>query len=175
MISILTILIVTLAIIITIQNSTKDSEKKSDSSLVKPSPTKSQDPSSTLTPTPSLKQNINTSEDNQPTTMPPTSTPTTKPYQQSQTIFDFRYPNSTIISQNGNETVYESSDDPKKITDWYKDKIKSIGMKTTSFVQTSTNGNVLNKLVGANGNKEVRVEISKQNNNPTVKIVVVSN
>ena len=88
---------------------------------------------------------------------------------------DFQYPRSIIISLNSNFATFESSDDPKKITDWYKNKIKDMGMNTTSFVQTSTNGNVLNKLVGADGNQKVRVEINKHNNSAIVKIVVVVN
>jgi hypothetical protein len=48
-------------------------------------------------------------------------------------------------------------------------------MKATSYVQSSTNDNILNKLVGANQNQEVRVGISKQNNSVLVKIVVVTN
>ena len=167
MISILTILVLTLAVIITVQNATKDSEKIIDTSLAKPSPTHSQTPSPTLTPTPS--------EENQPTAIPPTSTPTTRPDQPSQSISDFQYPSSSIISKTNFQTNLESTDDPKKITDWYKEKIKSIGMKATSFVQTNTNGNVLNKLVGATGNQEVRIEITKQNNNAVVKIAVMSN
>lgn len=162
MFGILTILVVTLTVIITVQNTIKDSEKKTNTSLTKPSPTKSQDPSSTLTPTPS--------EVFQPTSRQPTSTPTSKPDQPSQTIWDFQYPGSDVISKTETTVTLESSDDPKKITDWYKDKIKAMNMNVNTFVQTSTNGNVLNKLVGANGEAEVRIEITKQNGSQIVKI-----
>ncbi|OGH19319.1 MAG: hypothetical protein A3D74_01540 [Candidatus Levybacteria bacterium RIFCSPHIGHO2_02_FULL_37_13] len=164
----LTILIIILAIFITAQNTPKKDQGEVISDTIKPSST----PTSTLTPS----QNPNDTPTIVPPTLTPTSTPasTNIPNFDNQTNADFKYPNSTTISQSGSETAYESSDDPKKITDWYKKKIKSIGMKATSFVQTSTNGNVLNKLVGASQNQEVRVEISKQNNSSLVKIVVVT-
>ena len=165
MFGILTILVIILTVIIATEKPTKHVKKIQQIILSKPTPAHSPTPAPTYTPTPSP----------QPTVVPPTATATSKPNQQSQSVSDFQYPSSTVVSISVNTATFESTDDPKKITDWYKDKIKSIGMKTTSFVQTSTNGNVLNKLVGANGNKEVRVEISKQNNNAVVKIVVVSN
>lgn len=167
----LTILVIILAIVITSQNITKKDENKSDESVLNSSVTKppTPSPSSTLTPIPSDTPTFT------PTLTPTILTPTPQPNNNNQLNLDLKYPNSIIISKNSNETTYESTDDPKKITDWYKDKIKSIGMKATSFVQTSTNGDVLNKLVGANSEKQVKVDISKQNNNILVKIVVVTN
>ena len=169
----LTILVIILAIIITAQNSTKDS-KNPDTSLAKPSPTNSQAPSPTLTPTPSLKSNITPFDQQPPTKVPATSTPTSRPNHLSQAISDFQYPGSVVVSKTDNTLNLESSDDPKKITDWYKDKIKSMNMNVTTFVQTSTNGKVLNKLVGADGTTEVRVEIAKRNNSQRVNISVLS-
>lgn len=172
MFGILTILVVTLAVIITVQNTIKNSEKKTDTSLVVPSPTSSQAPSPTFTPTPSLKAHSIPSEGNQPTSIPTTLTPTSKPNQASEVISDFQYPGSTVVSITNNTATFESADDSKMITDWYKDKIKNMGMVATSFVQTSANGNVFDKLVGADGATEVRVEITKQNNSQTVNIYI---
>ena len=45
-------------------------------------------------------------------------------------------------------------------------------MNSKSFVQTKTNGNVLNKLVGARGDKEIRVGIVKKNDESVTKITV---
>lgn len=165
MFGILTILIIILTVIIATERPTKQVKKTPNTLLTKPSPTNSTNPSvpaPTNTPTPSP----------QPTVIPPTATPTNKPTQQSQKISDFQYPGSTIISIINNAAVFESNDDPKKITDWYKDKIKSLGMTATSFVQTNSNGNILNKLVGAKSGSEVRVEITKQNNSQKLKISV---
>jgi len=39
-------------------------------------------------------------------------------------------------------------------------------------VKTKTNDNVLNKLVGADGKTEIRVEITKPAGNPTTEIKV---
>lgn len=82
-----------------------------------------------------------------------------------------KYPNSVQISQN-ESTIYESSDDADKITNWYKDKIKSMNMRVKSFVTTKTNGNILNKLVGADGKKEIKVEITKKDDDQKVTITV---
>ena len=74
---------------------------------------------------------------------------------------DFKYPNSVIL-ENSNELVLESDDNPDTITNWYKEKIKNSGMNSKAFVQTKTNDNVLNKLAGASGTREVNVEIIKK-------------
>lgn len=166
----LTILIIILTIIITSQNISKKDKNESEKSVLNTSVTKP--PTSTTTPT--LTPIPSDTPTLTPSSTPTILTPTPQPNSDNQLNLDLKYPNSIIINQNGSETIYESTDDPKKITDWYKDKIKSIGMKATSFVQTNTNGNILNKLVGANQNQEVKIEISKQNNNVLVKIVVVS-
>ena len=162
MFGILTVLLIILTIIIATQKTAKNVKNTPHVTLSKPSPTHSPSPTPTITPTPTP----------QPTSPPPTSTPTNKPNPQPQTVTDFQYPNSNVVNINGT-AIFESVDDPKKITDWYKDKIKSMGMTATSFIQTNTNDNILNKLVGANGNKKVSVEITKQNNQSTAKISVI--
>lgn len=85
---------------------------------------------------------------------------------------DLKYPNSESTVSNIDSAFYESTDDPDTITNWYKGKIRSFGMNTKSFVQTKTNGNVLNKLAAANGNREINIEITKKNGEPKVKIKV---
>lgn len=103
----------------------------------------------------------------------PTPIPTKKPSASSdtnQSPTEIQYPNAVQIRTEGNTTVYESQDDPDAITDWYKEKIKELGMSATSFVTTKTNGNVLNELVGANGKREIRVEITKSADQSTTEI-----
>ena len=85
---------------------------------------------------------------------------------------NYIYPNSFNINQNGNEITLESSDDPQVITDWYKGKIQSLNLSAKSFVQTNANDNVLNKLVASNGNREIRVEISKGPQDSTVNVKI---
>lgn len=85
----------------------------------------------------------------------------------SQSIFDisspdYLYPNATIISQTINSTELQTQDNPKLVTDWYKEKISETGFTTTSFVTTSTNGEVVNKLSAVKNDENVVIEITKK-------------
>lgn len=107
----------------------------------------------------------------------PTPTPTPTPaLTQTQTpltdITQFRYPESVIVSLTGTTLSLESWEDTDKITDWYKEKIKNQGMNVKAFVTTKTNDNVLNTLVGADGKKEIRVEIKKNSEEQTTHILL---
>lgn len=103
-----------------------------------------------------------------PTTQP-TPKPTTPP---AVNQGEFQYPGSTRVGSDDETVTYQSQDDSDRITDWYEEKIRSLGMNAKSFVKTRTNDNVLNKLVGADGSREVRVEISKPAASSTVTIKV---
>ncbi len=127
-----------------------------------PTPSLSLGPTTTLTPTPTVKNSSSIV-----ITLSPTKT-TSSSDAYSQT---FIYPGAKAISTSGKITL-ESTDSPNTITDWYKNKIKEQGMNTTSFVTTSTNGKMLNKLAGANSSKNVEVEIQKESNESTVHITV---
>ena len=96
----------------------------------------------------------------------------TSPSAPSFDLSDFKYPNSSQVGNLENGIKLESSDDPNTITDWYQEKIRSLGFKSKSFVKTNTNGNILNKLVAASANKEVRVEIEKSAEVSKVSIAV---
>ena len=85
---------------------------------------------------------------------------------------EFGYPDASKVSGDSVSFILKSGDEAKVITDWYKSRINDAGMKTTSFVQTSTNGNVLNSLVGSGNGHEVRVEIKKSSDNSEVSISV---
>lgn len=126
-----------------------------------------------------------TDEEEEPTTpnltpvprTTPTITPTPTPKPQAPTDQQkgsLRYPNSSFIRTEGETDIYESQDDSDRITDWYKEKIEQLGLNTTSFVKTKSNDNVLNKLVGADGSREVSVEISKPAGTSTVTIKVTT-
>lgn len=98
---------------------------------------------------------------------------------QTSNLSDFNYPSSNQISNVGNTLILESNDNPDLITDWYKEKIRSLGFKSKSFVQTKTNGNILNKLVAASaeldsasGSIEVSVEIKKSAEVSKVSITI---
>lgn len=93
---------------------------------------------------------------------------------QAFNLSDFKYPNSSSVGSVENGIKLESSDDPKAVTDWYEEKIRSLGFKSKSFVKTATNGNILNKLVAASASKEVRVEIEKSAGSSKVSIIVTA-
>jgi hypothetical protein len=76
---------------------------------------------------------------------------------------DYIYPNSKVISSNDGDEI---------ITGWYKGKIVNGDMNVRTSVKTKTNGKVLNKLVGADGEKEINIEISKEPDDPKVTIIV---
>lgn len=90
----------------------------------------------------------------------------------SLNLSGYRYPNSQAVSSSDNSLLLNSTDDTDKITDWYKERIKVEGMGAKTFVKTKTNDNVLNKLVGADSEKEIRVEITKESDESVVKISV---
>ena len=105
-------------------------------------------------------------------TKTPIPSPTNTPKPASSNLSSFQYPNSQVVSSSENSLILNSIDNADSITDWYKEKIKGDGMSVTSFVTTKTNDNVLNKLVGADGEREIRVEITKEAGSSTVKISV---
>jgi hypothetical protein len=85
---------------------------------------------------------------------------------------DYIYPNSKVISSSSSNIKLESNDSDEIITGWYKGKIVNGDMNVRTSVKTKTNGKVLNKLVGADGEKEINIEISKEPDNPKVTIIV---
>lgn len=126
--------------------------------------------------TPTVTSNPNLTPTFSPSLTPtkiPTKTPTpTSKSLVNTSLSSFVYPNSVVLESSSNSLELTSQDDPDKITNWYKDKIKATGISVTSFVTTKTNNNVLNKLVGADGKLEVRVEIEKNANEERAHIFV---
>lgn len=103
----------------------------------------------------------------------PTSTPTTEPTAAPSNYLNrFIYPDSVIVSSSSTTLSIETGDNPTEVTDWYKDAIAGENMSVTSFVTTSTNNNILNELVGADGEKEIRVEIEKGEGEERVRVDV---
>ncbi|MBI2031187.1 MAG: hypothetical protein HYT08_01095 [Candidatus Levybacteria bacterium] len=159
-IRVLAILIIVVAVAALVQrNYSKNIQKEKETLEKRISPTVT--PKSALTPTPF------------PTSIP-TFAPTAEPTSGSvdTTINNFVYPNSVKTSIGMNNVVMKSSDNPQVITDWYKERIKSLGMNVNSFVQTNTNGNVLNKLVSANSRFKISVNIVRKNNEGNTEIEV---
>lgn len=126
----------------------------------------------TSTPSPTVSPTVTPTSTPVPIFPSPTiqqAAPTTS---SNQTDSSLIYPNARVVLQTSSEIRLESPDNPDTITPWYKEKIVAMGMNAKSFVTTKTNGNVLNKLVGANGNGEVRVEIERKEGELSTHIFV---
>ena len=87
-------------------------------------------------------------------------------------LTNFYYPGAYVNSSSTEKLELESSDDPNKMTDWYKNKISSLGLHTQTFMKTNANGKVLNKLAGVNGSIEFQIEISKNTTDSRTKITI---
>lgn len=124
-----------------------------------PSPSASSTANPTLKPTPTAAIFHQSNS--------PTPNPTT-----NNSNSDWRYPNSTVVSGSGNNITLTSSADPSAITDWYKQKIQSLGMNTRSFVTTNSNNNVLNKLAAAGNSGSINIEIKRNSGESNTTIIV---
>lgn len=80
--------------------------------------------------------------------------------QHSVPLGQLLYPDADQITRSANTVVLESTDDPAIITDWYKAVIqKNFSGKT--FVQSTINEDVHNKLIGEGKKTGVSIEINK--------------
>lgn len=109
----------------------------------------------------------------QPIIQQPEKQPTFLQSTNPANLSEFIYPGSEKILSSKNSVELQSTDNTENITNWYKSKIKNSGMNTTSFATANANDNIQNELVGANGEKEVSIKISKLASQPKVKIKVV--
>lgn len=87
----------------------------------------------------------------------------------SLSIEKFIYPVAIPISSG----KYSSTDSPDIITNWYTSKITSLGFSSKSFIKTSTNGQILNKLTGSQKGSLISVEISKSPQDKNTYITIV--
>lgn len=128
-----------------------------------PLETESPIPTPSETPTPSLNPTLT------PSPVPslnPTPTPNVVKVLGLST---WSYPNARITLSGTNTLSLESSDNADVVTAWYKNEIKQKGYGTTSVIQTSTNGRVINKIVAAKSNETVTIEITKDTpSSPTI-------
>lgn len=107
-------------------------------------------------------------------TATPAFTPTLAPDLSPTASFldEYKYPNSETIGEEKNKLILESYDDTNIITNWYKDLIKKDGKNVKNFVSTKTNGDVLNKLAGADSLERLEVEITKKGSEIKTTITV---
>lgn len=102
------------------------------------------------------------------------SSPSSKPIKVIKNTADvfWFYPNAQELESDQNELKLSSSDNPQVITDWYKNNIIFQGYSSKSFINTTSNGNTINQLVGSDGKREVDIEIKKQNNSSVTFITI---
>lgn len=104
-----------------------------------------------------------------PTAIPvPTVTATATPTPIKTPSLDFSSQNQWVYpGSSGNPAKYVVKSSTVEVTSWYKNKFKEMGFRTTSAIETRTNGNVLNKLVASSGTTTVSVEIKSSDNGET--------
>ena len=96
----------------------------------------------------------------------------------TEDVFDivgYIYPGSKVLSQSEKAMVLTSNDATEKITSWYERKIQADGINVRSFVKTKTNGNVMNKLVGAKQGAEIEVTVEKKVDETSTRVEISVN
>jgi hypothetical protein len=119
----------------------------------------------TSTPIPTVKKNPTL-----PTLSPIPTQSKTSPIDSNLDLWI--YPGAAKTTSSNNHLSLESSDNPDKITNWYKDKINSQGMKTQAIAQSNANGNIKNQLSAANTNYEIQITIAKSADQSITKIEI---
>ncbi len=102
-------------------------------------------------------------------TLAPTVAPT--PSSNPSSATGWIYPGASVISSNGKLTL-NSSDDPDKVTEWYRAKINSGGYNIRNSVKTSANDNIRNVISAAGNDTSVEVEITKKPSDSISRIEV---
>ena len=97
------------------------------------------------------------------------STKTNEDVVKEKNIFQFQYPGARVVSSTSESLLLRSIKSPEEVTNWYKEKIKSNKLAATSFVATSTNGKVVNKL-SASGNFKIEVAIKNENSETEINV-----
>lgn len=106
-------------------------------------------------------------------TVIPTSNPTPQDIPQpSYSNSEYVFPGASVISDSGSELILQSNSGTDEITEWYRNKLKSLGLNVNTTVKTKANDKVLNKLAASGADTSVGVEISKEDGGTLVTIVV---
>lgn len=121
-------------------------------------------PTNKLIPTSTVTKN--------PTQLPVTPKSTQPPTNPSQSLSDWYYPGSQILSVTDKTVNLVTSDEPDKVTDWYKAKLNDAGMTAKTVVKTQTNGTVENVVAGAGGGINIKITITHQPKELDTKIKV---
>lgn len=87
-------------------------------------------------------------------------------------IKQYVYPKSITKVSTKIKLEMESDESAEKITEWYKNKIATLNFNAKSFAQTTTNGEVLNKLTAAKPGEKIDITIKKDQSTSKVLITV---
>ena len=88
------------------------------------------------------------------------------------TLNDFRYPGSELVSASFNNLILQSSDDVNAVTDWYANKIRDLNLNSVSKILTNSNDNILKTISASSSNQSVYIQITKRSGSNTTKITV---
>ena len=88
------------------------------------------------------------------------------------TMSDFIYPHAEIIATTKDTIKLESIDEPDEISMWYEDKMKSSNFNIKTFIKTSSNDDIVNKMVGNNENFQISIDIAKPSKSDLVGIEI---
>jgi hypothetical protein len=87
-------------------------------------------------------------------------------------ITEYTYPLAQVTSSASAKLEMQTSENPVKVTDWYKNKIDQLKFNAKSFVSSGTNGDIFNKLSAAKPGEKIEVTIKKDQNGSNVLITV---
>ena len=98
--------------------------------------------------------------------------PSATPIPTPPSLSSYTYPGSKTITTAPAKLELESTDSVQKITDWYKNRVDELNFNAKAFAQTSTNGEVFNKLSAAKPGEKIEVSIKKSQTTSNVLITV---
>jgi len=82
----------------------------------------------------------------------------------------FIFPAAKTKSSTAKKLELESTESAEEVTEWYKNKIRDLNFNAKSFSQTTTNGEILNKLSAARPGEKIDVTI--KNDQTTSKVLI---
>lgn len=133
------------------------------------------------------KTQVNTSKETAKKTATPTNSPTQTPTPTEIIVIatttptipegrggidSFIYPESTIESREENELELKVYADIDQITNWYKERLKSIYSSINTFTQTSSSGKVMVKLVSVDSKSRISIDITRKQTDSEIEIRV---
>ena len=87
---------------------------------------------------------------------------------------DFYYPGAEVVSLSGNSFQLRSFDDVQEITDWYKGVINDRNMSIKTFIQSNSNGQISNQLIGVGQKEQVKITINKNGLAVMIAVLITS-